>query len=141
PPLAEWRCPVRHRSRGLPRGRAGLSRRGVLQGGAHPNRRPQSDLYSRRVSAKLLGMPLFPSPDELAREAQEILARNPMTSKEHIEFLIREGIIDRQGRVLRPSRSGRKGLRQKDGGRSAEPLAADLGPFAPYPSPAELARE
>ena len=41
-----------------------------------------------------------PSPQELAREALEFLKRNPMTSKEHIKFLIKEGIIDRTGRVI-----------------------------------------
>jgi hypothetical protein len=42
----------------------------------------------------------YPTTKELAEEALRILEENPMSSREHIEFLIREGIIDREGRVL-----------------------------------------
>jgi hypothetical protein len=42
----------------------------------------------------------FPSPRELAQEALQVLEENPMTSEEHFEFLVREGIIDRNGKVL-----------------------------------------
>jgi hypothetical protein len=42
----------------------------------------------------------YPTTKELAEEAMRILEENPMSSREHIEFLIREGIIDREGRVL-----------------------------------------
>jgi hypothetical protein len=41
-----------------------------------------------------------PSPKQLAEEARRILAENPMTPREHLEFLIEKGIIDREGRVL-----------------------------------------
>jgi hypothetical protein len=42
-----------------------------------------------------------PSPKELAEEARRALAAAPkMTPLEHFEFLVKEGIIDRQGRVL-----------------------------------------
>jgi hypothetical protein len=42
----------------------------------------------------------FPTPEELAREAIEALRSSPMTPSEHFEFLVRRGIIDRNGRVL-----------------------------------------
>lgn len=41
-----------------------------------------------------------PSSQELAREAIEVLKKNPMTSEEHFEFLVKQGIIDRNGRVI-----------------------------------------
>ena len=41
-----------------------------------------------------------PTPRELAEEALEALRASPMTSDEHFEFLVEQGIIDRQGRVL-----------------------------------------
>lgn len=41
-----------------------------------------------------------PSPRELAREALEALSAARMTPEEHFEFLVREGIIDRTGKVL-----------------------------------------
>ena len=41
-----------------------------------------------------------PSPRELADEALQALREAPMTPREHFEFLIQQGIIDRQGRVL-----------------------------------------
>ena len=40
------------------------------------------------------------SPQELAQEALEALRTSPMTSQEHFEFLVQQGIIDRSGRVL-----------------------------------------
>jgi len=42
----------------------------------------------------------FPTPRELAAEAQAALDAAPMTPKEHFEFMIQQGIIDREGRVL-----------------------------------------
>lgn len=42
----------------------------------------------------------FPTPRELAEEALRTLREHPMTPQEHWEFLIREGIIDREGKVL-----------------------------------------
>lgn len=42
----------------------------------------------------------YPTTKELAEESLRILEENPMTSREHFEFLVREGIIDREGRVL-----------------------------------------
>ncbi len=41
-----------------------------------------------------------PSPKQLAEEARRALKEAPMTSGEHFEFLVREGIIDRSGRAL-----------------------------------------
>ncbi len=41
-----------------------------------------------------------PTPRELADEALEALRASPMTSDEHFEFLVQQGIIDRSGRVL-----------------------------------------
>ena len=41
-----------------------------------------------------------PSPREPADEALQALREAPMTPHEHFEFLIQQGIIDRQGRVL-----------------------------------------
>jgi hypothetical protein len=40
------------------------------------------------------------STKELAAEALRALEENRMTPREHFEFLVREGIIDREGRVL-----------------------------------------
>jgi predicted ArsR family transcriptional regulator len=42
----------------------------------------------------------IPSPQELAREALKALHDSPMTTREHFEFLVQQGIIDRNGRVL-----------------------------------------
>jgi hypothetical protein len=42
----------------------------------------------------------IPTTKELAEEALRLLKELPMTSREHIEFLMRQGIIDYQGRVL-----------------------------------------
>jgi hypothetical protein len=42
----------------------------------------------------------YPSPRELAEEMLQALRETRMSPHEHIEFLIREGIIDRNGRVL-----------------------------------------
>jgi hypothetical protein len=42
-----------------------------------------------------------PSPEEFAEEIRRALEAAPkMTPLEHFEFLIKEGIIDRQGRVI-----------------------------------------
>jgi hypothetical protein len=41
-----------------------------------------------------------PTPRELADEALQILRETQMSPEEHFEFLIRQGIIDRNGRVL-----------------------------------------
>ena len=41
-----------------------------------------------------------PSPRELAEEARRALASAPMSPREHFEFLVQQGIIDRSGRVL-----------------------------------------
>jgi hypothetical protein len=40
------------------------------------------------------------SPEELAKEALDALKKSPMTPEEHFEFLVKQGIIDRSGRVL-----------------------------------------
>lgn len=40
------------------------------------------------------------SPKELAREALRALKEDRMSSREHFEFLVQQGIIDRNGRVL-----------------------------------------
>lgn len=40
------------------------------------------------------------SPEELAREALEAIASDTMTPEEHFEVLVKEGIIDRNGRVI-----------------------------------------
>ena len=45
-------------------------------------------------------MMINPSPRELAEEALAALHEPPMTPHEHFEFLIQQGIIDRNGRVL-----------------------------------------
>jgi len=42
----------------------------------------------------------YPSPTELGREALEALRNKPMTPDELFEFIVQEGIIDRQGRVI-----------------------------------------
>ena len=44
----------------------------------------------------------IPTTKELAEEALRILERQEatMTSKEHFERMVRDGLIDRQGRVL-----------------------------------------
>jgi hypothetical protein len=42
----------------------------------------------------------FPTAKELAEEARQALLNFRMTPLEHWEWLIREGIIDRQGRVI-----------------------------------------
>ena len=42
----------------------------------------------------------YPSPRELAEEGLKALRETRMTPHEHIEFLVRHGIIDRTGRVL-----------------------------------------
>jgi hypothetical protein len=42
----------------------------------------------------------FPTSRELAAEARAALDAWPMTPKEHFEFLIQQGIIDREGKVL-----------------------------------------
>ena len=57
-------------------------------------------LYSRGIPAKLMSMEHIPSPRELAEKARRVLEAAPMTSREHWEFLIQQGIIDRDGRVL-----------------------------------------
>ncbi len=41
-----------------------------------------------------------PSAKELAEEARRVLEENPMSPEEHFEFLVQQGIIDRNGRVL-----------------------------------------
>ena len=41
-----------------------------------------------------------PSPEEIAREADEAIQAAPMAPGELFKFLIREGIIDRNGKVL-----------------------------------------
>jgi hypothetical protein len=45
-------------------------------------------------------MSKFRTTKELAEEALRILKENPETSHEHWERLVRQGIIDREGRVL-----------------------------------------
>jgi hypothetical protein len=45
-------------------------------------------------------MNTFPTPRELAEEGLRALREAPMTPQETWEFLIRHGIIDRNGRVL-----------------------------------------
>ena len=45
-------------------------------------------------------MERIPTPRELAEEARRALAANPMTSRERWEFLIQQGIIDSEGRVI-----------------------------------------
>jgi hypothetical protein len=37
---------------------------------------------------------------QLAREIREALENDPMTDDELFEFIVQEGIIDRQGRVI-----------------------------------------
>jgi D-lyxose ketol-isomerase len=57
-------------------------------------------LYSGCISTKLVNMNNYPTTRELAEEALRVLRENPMTPREHFEFLIQHGIIDRNGRVL-----------------------------------------
>ena len=45
-------------------------------------------------------MMINPSPRELAEEALAALHEPPMTPHEHFEFLIQQGIIDRNGREI-----------------------------------------
>lgn len=40
------------------------------------------------------------STKELAAETRRALEESPMTPREHFEFLVQQGIIDHQGRVL-----------------------------------------
>jgi hypothetical protein len=42
----------------------------------------------------------LPTPQELAQEALAALDASPMSPRDHFEFLIQSGIIDRNGRVL-----------------------------------------
>lgn len=46
-------------------------------------------------------MSLFPTPEELAREAREALSRRTETPEEHFDRLVRIGWINRKGEVTR----------------------------------------
>lgn len=43
----------------------------------------------------------YVSPKEIAREAREILARNPETPEQHFERLVRAGFINKRGEVTK----------------------------------------
>jgi hypothetical protein len=44
----------------------------------------------------------FPTPEEIAREAREALARRPpMSPREHFTWLVRQGFINGKGQVTR----------------------------------------
>ncbi|GEM_PF-4322857 len=62
-----------------------------------------------------------PSPRELADEALQALREAPMTPHDHFEFLIQQGIIDRNGRVLVAKLFGAEPSKATDG--MAEPPA------------------
>jgi hypothetical protein len=42
----------------------------------------------------------YPTTTELAQDALRVLKESPETPREHFERLVRNGIIDREGRVL-----------------------------------------
>lgn len=47
-----------------------------------------------------MNMDSFPTTKQLVEEARRALAANPMTPRELFDFLVQQGIIDRDGRVL-----------------------------------------
>lgn len=46
-------------------------------------------------------MSLFPTPEELAKEARAALSRRTETPAEHFDRLVRQGWINREGEVTR----------------------------------------
>jgi hypothetical protein len=89
------------------------------------------------------------STTELAREISEALRKNPMSPHEHWEFLVREGIIDRDGRVLCNKLFGTLPDQPLDPGDAGLPEAANDSSVKSstmvdgnsYPSPKELSQE
>ena len=65
-----------------------------------------------------------PTPQELAEEALRALKGAPMSPHEHFEFLVRQGIIDRSGRVLVARLFG----------EAAAPVATSPEPGSPDPA-------
>jgi D-lyxose ketol-isomerase len=63
----------------------------------------------------------YPTTRELAEEALRVLQENPMTPREHFEFLIQHGIIDRNGRVLVNRLFGATNPEQPTNGTAAIP--------------------
>src|SRR5687768_13220295 len=77
------------------------------------------------------------SPKELAEEARRAFAANPMTPEEHWEFLIREGLIDRNGRVLCNRLFGERTVKQPDPTTAApeDGSPEQAAPAQPCPQP------
>jgi len=66
------------------------------------------------------------TPQELAQEALQTLRASTMTPREHFEFLVQQGIIDRNGRVLVGKLFGANG--DQSGQAVAAPGAAEPEP-------------
>ncbi len=82
-------------------------------------------------------MDRYPSPRELAEEARRALeAAPPMTSRERWEFLIQQGIIDENGRVLVNRLFGGQDEAQTDTTPSDTP-SGNGTPEEPVPIPKE----